>query len=145
MNIIAHLQFGDNETQLYSKEYLVVKCRTHVHRSHNSFHPDSEPTCEAIEVTVVSPHKDDHYLYEWYLANLKSSGCLQFDIDDVRRSGGEVCKRYLYFEGAQCFSIHENYDIQSSSRRLLTLYITADHFTADNVGIGSDMDDTYSF
>lgn len=145
MNIIAHLQFGDNVSELYSKEYLVVGCRTHVRRSHNSYHPDSAPHCETIEVTVVAPTKADLYLYEWYLSNENTSGRLQFDIDDVRQTGGEIHKRNLYFEGAQCFSIHENYDIQSTSRRLLTLQITADSLTANDVRIGKDFVDTYSF
>ncbi len=145
MNIIAHLQFGDNVTGLYSKEYLVVGCRTHVSRSHNSYHPDSSPKCEAIEVTVVAPTKEDLYLYEWYLCNEKASGCLKFDIDDVRQSEGETVCRNLHFDGAQCFSIHENYDIQSSSRRLLTLHITADCLTANDVSIGEEPEDTFSF
>ena len=62
MNIIAHLQFGDNVSGLYSKEYLVVGCRTHVGRSHNSYHPDSSPQREVVEVTVVAPTKADLYL-----------------------------------------------------------------------------------
>ena len=145
MNIIAHLQFGDNVTGTYSKEYLVVGCRTHVRRSHNSYPPDSSPQGEAFAVTVVAPTKADLYLYEWYLSNEKASGCLQFDIDDVIQSGGETVHRNICFDGAQCFSIHENYDIQSSSRRLLTLHITADSLTANDVRIGEELEDTFSF
>ena len=102
-------------------------------------------TIEAIEVTVVAPTKEDLYLYEWYLCNEKASGCLKFDIDDVRQSEGETVCRNLHFDGAQCFSIHENYDIQSSSRRLLTLLITADSLTANDVRIGEEPEDTFSF
>ena len=136
MNIIAHLQFGDNASRLYSNEYLVVGCRTLVRRTHNSFHPDSKPECETIEVTLVAPGKNDLYLYEWYLSNAPCSGCLLFDIDDIRAGGGEIKKRCLMFEGGQCYSSHEEYDIHSSSRRLLTLKITADSFIADDIRIG---------
>ena len=52
MNIIAHLQFGDKVTGIYNKEYLVTRYQTHIERSHNSFHPDSLPRCDSMEVTL---------------------------------------------------------------------------------------------
>ena len=39
----------------------------------------------------------------------------------------------IYFEDAKCFSLSENYDINSSRRRNLTLAIEAESITVDDV------------
>ena len=66
MNILAHLQFGDHVSALYHKDYLVVGCHTHLMRGYNAYHPNTTPTCESFEVTVVQS--------QWTLA-VRVDGC----------------------------------------------------------------------
>lgn len=84
MNILAHLQFGDNVSALYHKDYLVVGCHTHLMRGHNAYHPNTTPTCESFEVTVVAPGKEDLELHEWFFTNSSRSGRILFELMDVR-------------------------------------------------------------
>ena len=121
MNILAHLQFGDNVSALYHKDYLVVGCRTHLMRGHNAYHPDTTPTCESLEVTVVAPGKEDLELHEWFFTNSSRSGRILFELMDVRADQEGVLKRAFYFDSAQCFSLQEHYDLKERSLRLLTL------------------------
>ena len=87
MNIIAHLQFGDNVTGIYNKEYLVVRYHTRIARSHNSYHPDSLPRCDSVEVTVIAPGKEDLELHEWYFSNEYRTGRIVFELMELGTSG----------------------------------------------------------
>ncbi|MGM9699299.1 MAG: type VI secretion system tube protein TssD [Prevotella sp.] len=141
MNNSATLQFGDNVTGIYSKEYLVVECRTKVNRTHNNFHPDSAPRCDSIEVTIVAPKKSDTQLYEWYISNGKSSGCVKYSIVIITNTKFISKERFFMFEGGQCFSLKEKFDIKEPNRKLLTMLITADSIKVDDVTIGKETED----
>ena len=132
MNIIAHLQFGDKVTGIYNKEYLVTRYQTHIERSHNSFHPDSLPRCDSMEVTVIAPGKEDLELHEWYFSNEYRSGRIVFELMELNTSGDNVLEHVTTFEDAQCFGIEENYDISVNSLRMLTLRIGMANFAVDD-------------
>lgn len=140
MNILAHLQFGDNVSALYHKDYLVVGCHTHLMRGYNAYHPNTTPTCESFEVTVVAPGKEDLELHEWFFKNSSRSGRLLFELMDVRTDQEGEMKRAFYFDSAQCFSLREHYDLKERSQRLLTLRISAKTFRVDHVLFGEDPD-----
>ena len=140
MNILAHLQFGDNVSALYHKDYLVVGCRTHLMRGHNAYHPDTTPTCESLEVTVVASGKEDLELHEWFFTNSSRSGRILFELMDVRADQEGVLKRAFYFDSAQCFSLQEHYDLKERSLRLLTLRLSVKTFRVDQVLFGEDPD-----
>lgn len=124
MNIITHIQFGDNKSALYNKEYLVAGCMTHLSRAHSNFVPETIPSCQSMEVTVVAPGRDDLGLYEWYLTNDYRSGRVIFDIVDINSKDDGAIQREILFDDAQCYAIKECYDIEKDQRRLLTLYLS---------------------
>ena len=140
MNILAHLQFGDNVSALYHKDYLVVGCRTHLMRGHNAYHPDTTPTCESLEVTVVAPGKEDLELHEWFFTNSSRRGRILFELMAVRADQEGVLKRSFYFDSAPCFSLQEHYDLKERSLRLLTLRLSVKTFRVDQVLFGEDPD-----
>ena len=49
-----------------SDDYKVADFHLHMSRSYNQFNPESAPSCESIEMTVVAPSTDDYTIYEWY-------------------------------------------------------------------------------
>ena len=67
MALTARLQFGDNSTKTYPKEFLVENCRCHFSRHYDLAYPDTDARCERVELTVVAPGKDDLTLYDWYI------------------------------------------------------------------------------
>ena len=136
MNIIAHLQFGDNVTGIYNKEYLVVRYHTRIARSHNSYHPDSLPRCDSVEVTVIAPGKEDLDLHEWYFSNEYRSGRIVFELMELNTSGDNVSEHVITFDDAQCFGIEENYDIGVNSLRTLTLKIGMANFAVNDTEFG---------
>ena len=120
MNLTVKLQFGDNDSASFNKEYLVVDYHTRVCRSHNAYHPSSAPVCEVVEVTVVAPDKSDLTLLEWYLENTCMSGrllCVGLDVLEE----AETARRCIVFRDAQCFGMRETYDATRPQRRYLTL------------------------
>ena len=143
MNILAHLQFGDNVSALYHKDYLVVGGRTHLMRGHNAYHPETTPTCESLEVTVVAPGKEDLELHEWFFTNSSRSGRIVVELMDVRADQEGVLKRAFYFDSAQCFSLQEHYDLKERSLRLLTLRLSVKTFRVDQVLFGEDPDSLF--
>lgn len=124
MNVVTHIQFGDNQSALYDKTYLVVECKTHLTRPYAGHSPEAAPRCERIEVTLVAPGKDCLDLYEWYLDNSYRSGRVVFTIVDVRNTKSETVEHSIVFEDAQCFALSEKYDKKTQERRQLTLCIT---------------------
>ena len=137
MNIIAHLQFGDNVTGIYNKEYLVVRYHTRIARSHNSYHPDSLPRCDSVEVTVIAPGKEDLDLHEWYFSNEYRSGLIVFELMELNPSGDNVSEHVITFDDEQCFGIEENYDIGVDSLRTLTLKIGMANFSVNDTEFGN--------
>ena len=140
MNILAHLQFGDNRSAHYHQEYLVVGCRTHLMRRYGTYRPESAPGFDSLEVTLIAPGKEDLSLYEWYFNNTMRNGRLCFDLLDVRTQGDDEVQRVYAFEGAQCYALSERDDLHNRSQRLLTLKLTAKLFTVDQVAFGEDPD-----
>ena len=129
--MLATLQFGDNGAHFYSKEYLVAECNCHFTRCHNHFRPDGNARCDKITLTVIAPGKEDLNLFEWYADGSVQSGRLLFEV--LFRIGSEEDVKQITFEDAYCVSLSEVYDINSTSRRTLTLEIVADKVEIDTV------------
>lgn len=123
MTLQAKIQFGDNTTQNYNKEYRVVSCHSGVNRLFNAFTPQTSAKGTDITVTIVSPSKEDLTLYEWFVSNSKMSGRLIFDVVDVHNPSGTV-PRMFYFYDAQCVTLKDSYNVHASTRRQLTLVFT---------------------
>lgn len=132
MALIARLQFGNNDTKVYSSEYLVADCHCHFSRHHNQFQPDADPRCERVEIVVVAPGKENLNLYEWYISGDPISGRVLFDL--MLANGGDLtASSELLFEDAYCFSLAEDYHIDSSNRRYLKLSLMAERIIVDGV------------
>lgn len=125
MALLARLQFGDNMTGHYSKEYLVMDCHLHFSRHHNHFRPDTDARCEQVELVVVAPGKEDLNLYEWYIQNGTMSGRIVFDLQTVTHDNN--VEKVILFEDAYCYAIEEEYHIDVQKRRCLRLSLMADH------------------
>lgn len=114
MAFLARLQLGDNDSGLYSKEYLVADCRLHTTRHHNHFAPDTDARCERVEMVVIAPGRKDLTLYEWYIDQTTLSGRIVFDLQSET---GEQVSKYVEFTDAHCYSISEDFHIDQMKRR----------------------------
>lgn len=132
MALSAKIQFGDNKSQRYLSEYLLVNCRCSFRRSHNDLRPDGLAHCDCIEIDVVAPGKNDLTLYDWFVSEEQQSGRILFDLSSTVSSDFNPTKQLL-FENARCFALEENYDQDTRFRRLLRLRFEADTITTDNV------------
>jgi hypothetical protein len=132
MALAACLEFGDNNIRKYSKTYLLLDCHYEFDRSYNEFHPDSAVRCQRVEIVVPAPGKEDTTLFEWFNSRGVRSGRIAFYlIDDTTYKSVE--KQVLYFEDAICFSLAEEYDLNSSRRRQIRLGIMAEEMVLGNV------------
>jgi hypothetical protein len=132
MALTTVLQFGDNSLGRYSKEYLVVSCRSTFSRSYNHLRPEGKPRLERVELTVEVPGKEDLGLYDWYMSQDSQDGRIVFNLSPTTAQDvGQ--QKALMFENAQCLSLTENYEIGSQYRRQLTLAFEADTITVDDV------------
>ena len=132
MALTAVLEFGDNNIQRYSNQYLVSDCRFLFQRPNNGFSPEGAARCERVEVVVVAPGKEDLGLIEWFSTQEVMNGRIVISLtNDLRKDESDT--QILYFEGAKCFSFSEFYDINSSRRRLLKLAISAEEMVIDGV------------
>lgn len=129
---MANLQIGDNDNKRYAKSYLVTEVNCHVCRRHNKYLPDSKTCCERLEITVVTPGKQDLTLIEWYANQSSLSGRITVELSDSG-PGGTVQTREIYFNDAVCFRLSEEYHIDQLSRRILTLAFEASEMTIDGV------------
>ena len=98
MSLSAILKLGDNTTKQYDKTYNVVSCQYKCSCGYNYRLPDTDVKNNSIEITLVSPAKEDLSLYDWYIKRMLLSGCLEF-VFPARR---EVIKT-VTFENASCF------------------------------------------
>lgn len=130
MALMARLQFGDNMAGLYSKEYLVMDCHLHFTRHHNHFRPDTDARCEKVELVVVAPGREDLNLYEWYIEKGSQSGRLVFDLQSITGSDAEI--KFIEFEEAYCYSLAEEYTIDTQKRRCIRLSFVADKITVND-------------
>ena len=131
MALTARLQFGDNIAGLYSKEYLIADCHLHFMRHHNHFKPDTDARCETMELVVVAPGMEDLNLYEWYINNDTLSGRVVIDLQTM--SENDSVMKLVEFEDANCYSIQEEYHIDSQRRRCLRLSLAAEKITVNEV------------
>lgn len=123
MTLQTKLQFGDNATGHYTREYRVVSYHNGVGRMFHAFNPLTVARDTDIQITIVAPSKEDLSLYEWFVDNSMMSGRIVFDIMDVKSPGG-ILARSLYFYDAYCVTLKDRYDIHQKTRRMLTLVLT---------------------
>lgn len=132
MALNARLQFGDNESQRYTKEYLVTDLHCHFTRHHNQFIPDTDARCERVVITVVAPGKQDLTLFDWYISQSAMTGRVIVDLINPG-SGDSITPKVLTFEDAYCFSLTENYCIGTNARRSLRLSFVADKIEVSSI------------
>lgn len=132
MSLTARLQFGDNASRRYSKEYLVTDFKCHVVRSHNQARPDGSPRCERLEVTLVVPGREDLNLYEWYADRSAQSGRILIELSTPSQNQDSEWKEVLFEDGV-CFSMAEEYHIDRNRRRELRLSIAVGDLTIDRI------------
>ena len=134
MALTAFIQFGSNVSRRYFKEYLVSDCHIVHRRQYNQYCPEGSAKCERLEVSVICPGRDDLDLYEWYDTQNAQEGRIVISTVTVKTSDGEA-EHIVYFEGARCFSLTEDYDAASTRRRILKLAIEAEYINVDDVEI----------
>ena len=132
MALIAALEFGDNNIGRYSSSYLVSDCRFVFKRPFNSYRPEGIAHCERLELDVVAPGKNDLNLFDWYDKQGVQSGRIVISLAAEAKLD-EKDAQVILFENAKCFSLSEDYDINSSRRRNLKLAIEAETITVDNI------------
>ena len=135
MPTIARLQFGDNESRRYSREYLMADFKCQITRSHNGARPDGPARCQRMELTVVTPGRDDLNLIEWYVGGSSMSGRIQVGLSSPEQSQ-ETWKEVL-FENAVCYSLAEEYHIDRRARRTLKMGVMAEEIKVDDIAFKS--------
>lgn len=133
MNLITHLQFGDNEEELYDKDYPVIEFRSRFSRGYNNSRPETPPDCTCMDVTLVAPDKNDLGLQEWYFTNSFRNGRIYSEVMDLSVQGEYQSVRSIYFRDARCYALSENYDINGDSLRLMRLSIRCRQTKVDGV------------
>ena len=133
MALTARLQFGDNSTKTYPKEFLVENCHCHFSRHYNLAYPDADARCERVELTVIAPGRNDLSLYDWYINGDPMNGRVIFDLTPSVKATTQPAIGQLFFESAYCFSIAEDYKLGSRMRRLIKLSFVADTIMIDHV------------
>ena len=132
MSLIKQLQIGDNDLGKYWKEYLLADYRLHTCRRYNEFRPDeSQIYCECIELTVVAPGRDDVTMYEWFINQSVMSGRILITLPPQGVQEVEETKEVL-FNNATCFSLEENYHINTKQRRMLKMSLVAEEVKVEN-------------
>jgi hypothetical protein len=131
MTLSAILKIGDNAIGNYEKEYHVVSCRYKVSCGYNYRLPDTEAKNNSIEMTLVSPGKEDLTIYDWYIKRMLLSGKIELEFSTQTQS--QEGKKTVTFENASCFSMSESYDINERSLRLIKLELVAEKTTIDAI------------
>ncbi|MEG1563171.1 MAG: type VI secretion system tube protein TssD [Bacteroides sp.] len=126
MSLIARLLVGDNNAELYSEEYLIEKCVFKFLNHTNYLYPNSEVNYGTVSLTLRKP--DNLFLYAWYIEQSKISGRIEFELSKYE----DTPRKVLDFEGAQCFSLSEEYDKNGKSQLQLNL-----NFVAKEIKIGN--------
>lgn len=134
MALTAILQFGSNTTKRYYKEYMVSDCHIVSQRGYSKFCPEGCASCERLEVSIICPGRDDLDLYEWYDTQNAQEGRVVISTTTAKTSDGEA-EHIISFEGARCFSLTEDYDANTTRRRILKLAIEAEDIHIDDVTI----------
>ncbi len=131
MTIKAKLQFGNNDLEIYNKEYLIVDCTVHSFRDHDAFFPIAASQNEYIEITLSALNNNDLSLQEWYVSQTRESGRVMFEMIGIDDLVSET--RVIKFENAACYSFSEKYDIDSKINRRLIIRLVADKIVMDDV------------
>lgn len=131
MSLSAILKIGDNASGNYDKTYQVVSCSYKFSCGYNYRLPDTDARNNSIEITLISPIKEDLTIYDWYIKRMLLSGCLEFEFPTHSQS--QEGKKIVTFENASCFSLSESYDINSKSLRLIKLEIVTEKTTINDV------------
>lgn len=131
MSLSATLKIGDNAIGNYEKEYQVVSCQYKVSCGYNYRLPDTEAKNNSIEITLVSPGKEDLTIYDWYIKRMLLSGKIELEFSTQTQS--QEGKKTVTFENASCFSMSESYDINERSLRLIKLELVAEKTTIDAI------------
>ena len=131
MTLSATLKIGDNSIGNYDKQYQVVSCRYKVSCGYNYRLPDTEAKNNSIEITLVSPGKEDLTIYDWYIKRMLLSGKIELEFSTQTQS--QEGKKTVTFENASCFSMSESYDINERSLRLIKLELVAEKTTVDAI------------
>ena len=131
MTLSAILKIGDNAIGNYEKEYHVVSCRYKVSCGYNYRLPDTEAKNNSIEITLVSPGKEDLTIYDWYIKRMLLAGKIELEFSTQTQS--QEGKKTVTFENASCFSMSESYDINERSLRLIKLELVAEKTTIDAI------------
>lgn len=132
MSLAATLQFDqvtEGNNTITSREYKVVTCRYHFSRHHNYYVPDTNASCDKVELAILAPSGTDLRLYEWYIKQLSFKGSIIFKL----RTQWDTVDKVLTFENAKCFSLSEIYDINDNSRRMLKLEFMANLIYVDGI------------
>lgn len=126
------MQIGDNNARRYNKEYLLTdfKCRTH--RLHDKYRPKSDKYCDYIEATIIAQGREEMQMYDWFINNTQLSGRLLVQLPP-RNNQGDSDMQEILFEEAQCFSLEEEYHINSNQRRMLRLQFVAEQVNINGV------------
>ena len=132
MSLTARLQFGDNSARRYSAEYMLADYKCQIVRRHNEARPDGKAKCEHIELTVITPGKEDLNLIEWYVNHSSMSGRILIERSTAAQGPSSQWKEVI-FENGVCYAIAEEYHIDDKSRRELRLSIAVEELTVDDV------------
>lgn len=133
MAISSLLQFGEKNAEdkwQISKQYNVADCHLHFMRHYNHFRPDTDARCEKVEVVVEAPGKDDLTLVGWYVNNEVYDGRILFDLPS--KTSESSMQKLVVFMGARCFSLEEEYHINTRRRRYYRLLIVAENITVND-------------
>lgn len=136
MNIITHIEFGNNQVGIYNHDTLVTEVHTHFSRQFNAFHPSSIANCTSLDISIIAPLKDDLFFQEWYVNNGVHSGRLKFELMNLDSRGESASERYLWFFDAQCYYLGERYDINDKSLRIMDLKLKPVRCMIDKVDFG---------
>ncbi len=137
MAFLSTFQLGDNSTKTYSLEYLVVRFRVRTAREFYDYLPHTYAHCRLLEISiVVTPGNDIQKLLSWYVNGETCSGRLATDIHEVK-TDDLYPRRTIAFENAECYSIHEHYEIANHRRRIMTLRLAPQSITTEDLTFNS--------
>ena len=68
-----------------------------------------------MEIVLPAPGKQDTTLYEWFNSRGVQSGRIVLELTGDAKNNAEE-KQVLFFEDAICFSLSEEYDLNTSRR-----------------------------
>jgi len=137
MNILTHLQIGDNVSGLYNREYLVVEASVHFFRGDDGFNPDSLARCRSLDLTVVAPSKKDLFFQDWFFSSVCHSGRVLFELAEITSGGDFTTERKLLFSDARCFHFTERYDIHENSLRYYDVKLKLGECIIDEIPFGN--------